>query len=458
MSANQKQNLIVKSLLETMAQFSEDEDRPDLQNTDVGYSGDERILIPKTMTKAEAAQELLAQADSENKVVEKIRSFSDWHPHDALCAIMRVIEREFGWINSQTQSFLFFEEHPKEITIPTGLKTSQKCFLGQVQFRQFDDAIGEVDVARSGRAFIKIKAKKAYSTRIDELFEKINNELLQNSIYRNKNLVYHETNNMEFIENVPNPNIFLNQTEQLTVNYTINRINKKPDEKLGVLLSGDFGTGKTETAMEIGRRAVENGFTFIYSKTNDLAKVLTDCKKYLPAIILVEDMDELTAGARNEKKNDLLNTLDGVETKGSGIKLLMTTNDKTRINPAFRRPGRIDIVIDFQYPGEEAKIKMYSRLLSDFDGSDKLDYKLIASRTPEVQGALIKEIIERAIALAEENGGVITDEDVLTSIAICENQINFMKENQNVSPPAFDTMLSSLIQESVVKVLDEREE
>lgn len=411
------------------------------------------IIIPKKMTKLEAAKELELQHAEEEKVVEKLRIFDGWAYNDALVAIMRVSRGTFGWINAQkTKDFFGNDVMPQEVKIRTDIEQYEDCFVGEFKIAAWDDAKAEVSATgRPTRAYVQVTAKRKFNDRIDEYFNAIEQELKERSIYKGKCLIWEYERGFDFIENRGMNDIVLNANEQLVLdNFIIKPILSGKKEKRGILFAGPYGTGKTETALKIGRVANEAGQTFIYCKDRNLSDALEVAKHYQPSIVFVEDIDEMASGERNEEINDLLNTIDGIQTKGQGITLIMTTNHKEKINQAFRRPGRIDVVLNFDLPDKETIAIMYEKFLGADTG---LDYKKLAEITPTVQGAVVKEIANRA-TLSVDEGEKLTETHVETSIALTKMQIDFMKETPIVEENTLDKNLRKIIGEEVREIID----
>lgn len=233
-------------------------------------------------------------------------------------------------------------------------------------------------------------------------------------------------NGFDFVENKGEKNIILNEDEERIVNNLVIRPLGKPGKRT-FLFTGIYGTGKTETALRVGRHGNEKGITFFYLKDPTLfSETLESAKQYAPSLLFLEDVDEIGSGEeRDNRMNELLNTLDGVQTKGQNLTVIFTTNHENRINKAMRRPGRIDLVVKFKVCEKNTTKKIYEALLHKIPGYETLDLDQITAYTPTVQGAVIAEICKRSIDSSEEPGAIST-EIVLTSIDSMKHQLDFM--------------------------------
>src|SRR3546814_9239016 len=109
------------------------------------------------------------------------------------------------------------------------------------------------------------------------------------------------------------------------------------------------------------RLAVDAGVTYVYiPRADELPDAIEFAKQYQsPAcVIFCEDVDRVTNGDRSVEMDDILNLLDGIDTKNNHIITVLTTNDLQSINPAMLRPGRLDAVIDVTPPDAQAVEKL----------------------------------------------------------------------------------------------------
>ena len=392
-----------------------------------------QIILPVGMSKLTAAEELRKQYENEEQKIDQIATFEGWDWKDALVAIKTVTEQIFGWMNSKPTWYQQPTEIDVVVDIIKGVKQTVKAYHGIFEITTWSNARCEVGVDRRGTVSIVISAKRKYAKEVTQYFNEIRQHLENNSIYRGRTIVVTGTKerlDFEIIENKGSAKIVLNDDERLVIdNFVINALDE-PGKRC-YLFTGPYGNGKTETAMEVGRVGVEkHGMSFFYLKDASLFDVmLNTSKKYQPCIIFMEDIDEIAAGEkRDAEMNRILNTLDGVQTKGNSLITIFTTNHANRINPALRRPGRIDLIIKFENPNKAAAKKIYQTYFNPIEGAENLDYDKILEKTPDVQGAVLAEVCKRSSKLAEKEGAITTD-IVLSSLASMKYQIELMAES-----------------------------
>src|SRR5690606_20126549 len=113
--------------------------------------------------------------------------------------------------------------------------------------------------------------------------------------------------------------------------------------------------------------AVQNGITYLYvPRADELKDAIEFAKLYQnPAsVVFCEDIDRVTKGERSVAMDDILNIIDGIDTKTANIMVVLTTNHMDNINPAMLRPGRLDAVIPVTPPDAKAVerlIRVYAK-------------------------------------------------------------------------------------------------
>lgn len=163
-----------------------------------------------------------------------------------------------------------------------------------------------------------------------------------------------------------------------------------------ILLSGVYGTGKTLTSARTAQLCIQHNWTFLYlKKSQDLAEALEFARQYQPCVLFVEDIDRVAGLDRDDEVNDIVNALDGVNTKTSEVMVVYTTNHADQINPAMRRAGRIDSPITLLTPDAETGL----RLVRYYAGGNLAATENIDALGARLNGMIpanIHEVVERA--------------------------------------------------------------
>ncbi|WP_235735229.1 ATP-binding protein [Nocardioides alcanivorans] len=210
---------------------------------------------------------------------------------------------------------------------------------------------------------------------------------------------------------------------------------QKPGGSL--LMYGPPGCGKTFIARAI---AGDLGASFIHVALADLISkwigdseraiqaVFRDARASAPCVIFFDEFDALggrrTSGGGGSQSmrmivTQLLEELDGVSSANDGVYFLAATNRPWDIDPALRRPGRIDKTVLVLPPDSVARAAI---LGGDLDGKpvDGVDLARVAGATEGFSGADIAHVVKVALqsALSESMaaGSVVpvTTESLLT--------------------------------------------
>ena len=139
--------------------------------------------------------------------------------------------------------------------------------------------------------------------------------------------------------------------------------------KLNILLHGVPGSGKTSIVKALANHYKRRLYLLSFSKDmkdsnmNTLLKTIRD-----ESILVLEDIDSFFV-QRESKCNVsfscLLNTLDGVGNCDRSLITILTANHPEALDAALLRPGRIDMLVKFDYPEKEevfAAFSAYSEL------------------------------------------------------------------------------------------------
>ena len=286
---------------------------------------------------------------------------------------------------------------------------------------------------------LSAELKQKYEPVFNEIVKRLQARLESHSIYRGKALkIDFEQQQIEFldVENFDSSKlVYPKITEKLlydNLHVPLRHLNLCKQTgvptKRGLLLAGPYGTGKTVQAFYAGQVAVQNGWGFVFlNDVRQLAMAIQFVKQYGRTLIYSEDIDQAVSGDRNADMQQILNHMDGIDTKEQDVMFLFTTNHLEKIEKALLRPGRIDVAIQIGAPDEEA----VARLVHVYAGA-KLDKsfkgdgvgRILAGQIP----AVIREAVERsklsAIGRAKTSEFLLTDEDIETGAHSVMQQVD----------------------------------
>ena len=154
-----------------------------------------------------------------------------------------------------------------------------------------------------------------------------------------------------------NKDELINDIKQFYQSENLYRKEGRP-YKRNYLLYGPPGTGKSSLITAIASTMNLNIYKINIVKGFDDTQLMSTMAKIPPnGMLILEDVDNCfpTEESDTEKKNSqfvtfstLLNVLDGFAIKEKLI-TIMTTNHKERLSQAFLRPGRVDMLLEFNY-------------------------------------------------------------------------------------------------------------
>ena len=412
------------------------------EDVDVTYNGSMITLPddPEKMT-LRSAVDVLEQKIADEETLMDVHEHIYGHPQDALVALNKAIQRRFGWTSAtgrKVQSFFGTHEvRPDLLNVQTGPYDSDKVQVisGTFKLPNVENPINCTPNTNNGKVCLTIygECRKRDRAVIMEVANLAREILRNESIYKGKSIKLH-TNRKgqldpnaepEFLhtDNVDVGELILNSEELMQVEaalwapITQTALCKQHGVPLnrGILLEGTYGCGKSMTAHVTSRVCVDNGWTYIYlDDVRALADALVFAQRYQPAVVFAEDIDRV-ANERDQRGNDLLNTIDGVLTKNSEVITVLTTNHVEKLEVAMLRPGRLDAVISVKAPGAEAVTKLlgqYTRgLMADGENFEKVA-QMLAGHIP----ATIREVAERSkLAMIYRGADQLIEDDLIVS-------------------------------------------
>lgn len=184
-----------------------------------------------------------------------------------------------------------------------------------------------------------------------------------------------------------------------------------------LLMYGPPGCGKTFIARAI---AGELDANFVHATLADIVRphfgeteqaihsLFEAARAARPCVVFIDEFDAIggrrSSGSSSAQSlrmftSQLLEEFDGVDADNDGVYILAATNRPWDIDPALRRPGRIDRTVLVLPPDEPARRAIIEIALRDKPAAS-VDAGDVARRTAEFSGADIAYIVDQAVETA----------------------------------------------------------
>lgn len=443
----------------------------------------EQIMIPENMTPEEAIESIRRRMEYENKETVMTTTV-DCFPWDGAVSLHNVLTAKYGFAEGVTIPGTWFrpDQPPEMHNIEVDYNKKQLIPWGRMQVPGIEGYL-QTGYARAGGRFVfqlTAKIKRRDEASMQEIFDLVQGECKRSSIYKGKAIKLRFKTDSGEKEQLPEPK-FLNayavdenmlvfsdtlmgsiNTNLFTpIKFARKCLQEGIPLKRGVLLGGNYGTGKTLAAAVASKFAVMSGITYIYcARADELKDAIEFAKQYQSpaAVVFCEDVDRVITGDRSVAMDDILNTIDGIDSKNSHIIVVLTTNHLEQINPAMLRPGRLDAVIEVQPPDSKA----VEQLVRNYAGRT-LPLGTDLTRVGEVlQGqipAVIAEVVKRAklsqLGLQDGEGPLdkLSQEALLDAAATMTGQIDLLQRmidrGKEKPAPELDTALVGAVKKAM---------
>ena len=224
----------------------------------------------------------------------------------------------------------------------------------------------------------------------------------------------------------------------------------------GVLLYGPPGTGKTLLAKAV---AGETNAHFIslsgpeimgkyYGESEErIREIFKEAEENSPSIIFIDEIDSI-APKRDEVSGEvekrivsqLLTLMDGMKSRGKVV-VIAATNRPDSIDPALRRPGRLDREIEIGIPDDEGRYDILSIHTRGMPIDEKVDLKQISKTTHGFVGADLEVLSKEAAmrSLRRILPEIDLDEEKISSEILQKIQVtneDFLDALKEVRPSA----------------------
>ena len=230
------------------------------------------------------------------------------------------------------------------------------------------------------------------------------------------------------------------------------------DPTTGVLLVGPPGTGKTLTAKALAESLGINYIALVGSEIMSkyygeaearMRKIFDKAARNAPCILFIDELDTIAPDRAKvegevEKRvvGQLLSLMDGF-TKTPGVIILGATNRPNHLDPALRRPGRLDREVVFGVPDTHDREEILQVLTREMPLDETVNLKAIASLAVGFVGADLKALTQKAAYTVLRNA-IATGNTDLEQADLPENvkvsQKDFLEALKQVKPSVLRTV------------------
>ncbi len=450
----------------------------------VTYHG-QRIVLPDTPVKMELDVEIdtITRIRDEAEQTVAVNESVDAFPKDGAVALHKAMRELFGWTSAVPTPGFFGPQPPTTIDVDIGPHEKIAVVWGRFELPGVEGFIqcGGHMTSKGPRFMLTGEVKRKHHDIIRKLADITRRIAAEESIYRNKaiQLTVNDDGGIDWnngilftdLSGVVPDELVFSETTAVQINTSLWTIIEQTERcrkhkvplKRGVLMAGKYGTGKSLTSAVTALKAVENGWTFLsIGRVSGLSNALHFARKYQPCVIFAEDIDRVISGEeRDVQIDDVLNAIDGIESKGTEIMVVLTTNHVEKINRAMLRPGRLDAVIEITPPDPQAVrrlVRLYGRsMIAANDPLEKCSDAL-AGQIP----AMIRECTERAKLYAigrseSDRDLMITDEDVYNAAIGMKPHMDLLETRADVDErePTIREMIESATMDAVEEILQQ---
>lgn len=299
----------------------------------------------------------LKQSKKMAKINYRIRCFRN----DGIYQLNQAISQVFGAVVSKEQRNPSGESSVQTVDITLADGTRVKAPYGDISLEGLGEG-SSINInydSSTHDLVITGKCQFRFASLMDDIIEVTKHNLRTNSIYKGQALEISDINDPKILDlsGIDRQLMVLSRETEYALRPIYARImnptmclEKGIPLKFGALLEGGYGTGKTLLAFKLAKKAVANNWMFIYLKDPKLLAEALRMSKIIDqsghgVLIFVEDIDQVTRGNRDSAMQDILNTLDGGDTKDMNVITLFTTNHIELIEPTFLRGKRVGTII-----------------------------------------------------------------------------------------------------------------
>lgn len=435
------------------------------------------IMVPEHMSLPELEKIVVRLKEDLEKGTRSSFEVREAKYDDMLVALDRAIKQMFGGGTQQGRMTFFGEYPPSMRTVRIGVGETISVPEGKIVLPglyEEEHGIGWIDAGvtseRTSHGRVSIPVIQCYVRKkhmgvIHDLVKLTRKYIREDSIYRGKII----TSDAEFtdLSHFDADELVLSRTvRQMFEAYILEPIRNpqivdelKMERTRAGLLVGEYGTGKTMSMKALMIWANQHGWTAIGAKPgSSIVDVVELARKYQPALITMEDIDEQVSGERDERMNQILNTMSGVLNTEDRVFVVMTTNNPDRIHQAMLRPGRIHFAIKLGALDGPGLKKMSE--MTGLDFAEDIDWDGLAEEYSELTPAYDKEALSRVglVRSAEDRDGPVTEENLRLTLEDMREHKRLQDRGMDgrEASLSIDQIMEGIIEQVTEQVVDDR--
>lgn len=386
--------------------------------------------------------EYAINADKQSKKMAKINHRIRCFRNDGIYQLNRAITEVFGSVVSKTDDGPSGDSTIQTVDIQLADGTRTKAPFGDISLEGLGEgSIISINYDSSTHELVMTgKCQSRFMSLMDDIIDQTKYNLANDSIYKGQAIEISDINDPQIMSlaGIDDQLMVLSKKTEHDLKPIYARLNS-PEKciergiplKFGALLSGPYGTGKSLLAFKLAESAIRNGWVFIYLKKPELlAESLrmsqTIDKSGHGVVIFTEDIDQVTRGNRDAAMQDILNTLDGGDTKNMNVIALFTTNHIELIEPTFLRGKRIGTIISLGYLDKETAERFIRQSLEigNYTVDDDISQACELIEKSNIAPAFMAEIIEKVKSmLIYEDTNHVTNDDIRYSVESYREQM-----------------------------------
>jgi len=444
-----------------------------LANSGIDIAG-KRIVVPVGMSLLKAAQALQDAAENENEEVETEMNFRDCHPNDALVAFVDAVGDTFGAVLGMSRETFLGRIPAEAVSIPIDHNQERICPVGLVQIPSLPDIKFNVKYMPSdshpdgGLLDIVAYYKRKDEQVIKDIERLTKDHLASNSIFTGKAV----TSDFRFwdSQDFDPESVVYSKKERSVLEGEILSAIRFTDQyrlqnmslKIGMLMYGNYGSGKSLTARLLAYYAIQHRWSFMVARPGaNVIQVLNFARRQQPCVVFFEDIEMQAPDdtERSEGVSAIINEADGIFGKKDAVILVMTTNFENKINAAMRRAGRIDVFLKTGEYEAERTINLIKTVARNKSGESllagELDEDEVVKAAQDYPPAFIVLGVKKAMQYAlvrQTTGNRITSDDVVAAMESLRDQFAWMRdgdEGKKADGTTIEGIIAGVIREAL---------